>query len=281
VPIREWAVPTRRASPSTPSASWPTSTERPLLWDTADPFSPLTWMDQSAVIDHGSPWALAAGGGADWLAPDWQGTIGNDARDPWGAAQSAPDPGVGAGLRLGYRGELEFDGETWLRNRAYDPASRSFLQPDPLEPVPGTTWAANPCHYAGNNPIGLSNPLGLRPITDAELQKYRDRMSNNAWQAAGHWFKDNWEYVAAGAAVAAGVALMCTGVSGPAGIALMAASGALISGGVSVATQKHDGEVNWAHVGVDAATGALAGGVFGSVYKAGMLVRTLSSGARA
>jgi RHS repeat-associated protein len=157
----------------------------PLLWDTADPFSPLTWMDQSAVIGHGSPWALAAGGATAWLAPDWQGTIGNDARDPWGAAQSAAGPGFGGRLRLGYRGELEFDGETWLRNRAYDPASRSFLQPDPLAPVPGTACAANPCHYAANNPIGLSDPLGLRPITDAELQKYRDRMDGSLFGAFG------------------------------------------------------------------------------------------------
>jgi RHS repeat-associated protein len=149
----------------------------PLLWDTADVLSPLTWMDTSAVIGNGSPWALASAGAARWLAPDWQGTVGDAPRDPLGAVSGGPD--LGGGPRLGYRGELEFEGETWLRSRAYEPASRSFLQPDPLPGVPGTAWSANPYHYAGNNPIGLCDPLGLRPITDAELQHYRDRMSHN------------------------------------------------------------------------------------------------------
>jgi hypothetical protein len=50
---------------------------------------------------------------------------------------------------------------------------------------------------------------------------------------------------------------MCTGVGGAPGLALLAASGALLSGGVSVATQKHDtGHVDWGQVGVDAAVGA-------------------------
>ena len=58
--------------------------------------------------------------------------------------------------------------------------------------------------------------------------------------------------------VAAGVALMCTGVGGPAGVALMSLSGALTSGGISIAQQKHDnGAVDWARVGTEAAIGAI------------------------
>ncbi|WP_415635166.1 Hint domain-containing protein, partial [Propionibacterium acidifaciens] len=76
--------------------------------------------------------------------------------------------------------------------------------------------------------------------------------------AAGDWLKDNWEYVAAGAAIVAGVALMCTGVGGPAGVALMSLSGALTSGGISIAQQKAtNGSVDWARVGVEAAIGAI------------------------
>lgn len=246
----------------------------PLLWDTADPLTPLTWMGGQAVIGHGSPWALARDDEADWLAPDWQGTIGEVARDPWGAAASAaPDAPAGASLRLGYRGELELDGETWLRNRVYDPGSRSFLGPDPRPPVPGTACAANPYHYAANNPIGLSDPLGLRPVTDAQLQQYRDQMGRNIFERSADFAADNWEYVAAGAMVVGGVALMATGVGGPAGIALAAAGGGLVSAGASAGIQKlTTGDVNWGQVAVAGAVGGFAGGLGAG---AGMFVGSL------
>jgi RHS repeat-associated protein len=135
------------------------------------------WNDKDAVIGEGSPWALASGDAVQWLAPDWQGTIGDAPRDPWGARPAATC--VVDGAQLGYRGELEFDAETWLRHRVYQPASRCFSQPDPLAPVPGTASAANHYHYAANNPIGRSDPLGLHPLTDKELQAVRDRMDRN------------------------------------------------------------------------------------------------------
>jgi RHS repeat-associated protein len=85
----------------------------------------------------------------------------------------APDQAARAAPAIGYRGELTVDGLIWLRNRAYDPASRAFLAPDPLPPVPGTAYAANPYHYAGNDPINAVDPLGLRPLTDADLAAAR------------------------------------------------------------------------------------------------------------
>jgi RHS repeat-associated protein len=232
-----------------------------LLWDTADAFSPLTWMDQSAVIGNGSPWALASGGAAEWLVPDWQGTIGDGAHDPWGA-MTTPGSEPGNGLRLGYRGELEFAGQTWLRNRAYEPASRSFLQPDPLPPVPGTACAANPYHYAANNPVGLSDPLGLRPISDAELQEHRDRMNRNVFEQVGHFVAEHKDYIIAGALVVGGGLLMATGVGGPVGMALIGA-------GVSAGMQKFTtGEVNWKQVAADGAIGLVTGGVGSGVATA-------------
>ena len=65
-------------------------------------------------------------------------------------------------------------GWSWLRERAYDPATRAFLSPDPLPAVPGTAYAANPYHYAGNDPVNNVDPLGLRPVTDAELAGEHD-----------------------------------------------------------------------------------------------------------
>ena len=67
---------------------------------------------------------------------------------------------------------------------------------------------------AANNPLGLADPLGLRPVTDQELREIRDRMGRNVFSKAGHWAADNWEYIAAGVMVVGGVALMCTASAG-------------------------------------------------------------------
>jgi RHS repeat-associated protein len=236
---------------------------RPLLWDTADPLSPLAWMDDRAIIGHGAPWATASGGEAEWLAPDWQGTVGGP-RDPFGAPLGPPDPG----LRLGYRGELELGGETWLRARVYDAATRGFLSPDPLPPVPGSACAANPYHYAANDPLGHTDPLGLRPVTDQELRDIRDRMGHNVFQRGADFVEDNIDYIAAGALVIGGIAVMATGVGGPIGAAMI--GGALLSAGGSAGIQKlTTGSVNYREVAVAGVIGAGAGGLG---YGAGALV---------
>jgi len=180
----------------------------PMLWDTAHPLSPLAWNGHSAVVGEASPWALASEGGAQWLAPDWQGTIGDAARDPWGAVVAAPGD-TRAGPQLGYRGEVEFAGATWLRNRVYHPASRAFQQPDPFPPQLGTVSALNPYHYAANNPIGLSDPLGLRPVSDKDLQHIRNRMDRNLLQKTGDYTYDHAGEISAVTGIAA-VALSFT-----------------------------------------------------------------------
>jgi RHS repeat-associated protein len=234
-----------------------------LMWDTADALTPLTWIGRQAVVGHGSPWALAGDGVAAWLAPDWQGTIGDAARDPWGAV---PDASGAGALALGYRGEVEFDDQTWLRNRVYEPVTRSFLQPDPRPPVPGTPWAANPYHYAANDPLSLSDPLGLRPVSDADLKKYRDGMNRNIFEKAGHFIAEHKDYIIAGALVVGGGVLMATGVGGPLGVALI---GAGVSAGMQKATT---GKVNWTQVVVDGALGAVTGGVGMSLARRAALV---------
>lgn len=234
-------------------------------WDTASTLPSLVSLGGSSVT------TLPGGAtrvGEDWLAPAWRGAHATDATDPWGAGRASsvtgPDlpggPELPGGLALTATGGLQVAGLDWLGARVYDPTARGFLSVDPLAPVTGAAWAGNPYSYAGNDPLHALDPLGLRPATDADLADYATA-TQGAWAAAGAWWDDNWEYVAAGAAIVGGVALMATGVGGPAGIALMAASGALLSGGISVASQKATtGEVDWGKAGTDALIGGVLGG---------------------
>ncbi|MEC5193519.1 MULTISPECIES: RHS repeat-associated core domain-containing protein, partial [unclassified Arthrobacter] len=172
-----------------------------------------------------------------------------------------------AGITLTGNGGLDIAGLEWLGARAYDPTTRGFLSTDPLAPVLGAGWDGNPYAYAGNNPLNTTDPTGLRPLTDEELKAY-DGSSRGAFAAAGNWINENKEYIAAAVLVAAGVALMCTGVGGPVGLVLLgAASGALVSAGASIGMQKAaTGTVNWGHVGRDALIGGAAGAVGGCFW---------------
>jgi RHS repeat-associated protein len=134
--------------------------------DAVDPLGPLLALGDSTLIGHGHPWAQAGEWGAAPFVPDWQQTPAGRRGDPWGAVTDWD-------MTIGYRGELTVDGLVWLRNRVYDPVTRAFLAPDPLPPVPGTAYAANPYHYAGNDPVNAVDPLGLRPLTDADLAAAR------------------------------------------------------------------------------------------------------------
>ncbi|MCP4308578.1 MAG: RHS repeat-associated core domain-containing protein, partial [bacterium] len=78
--------------------------------------------------------------------------------DPFGNPQNGASSGV-----AGYRGELQHQDRIHLRNRDYDPTTGTFLTPDPLPGVDGTTTVANAYHYVNNDPLNLVDPLGLRP----------------------------------------------------------------------------------------------------------------------
>jgi RHS repeat-associated protein len=234
-----------------------------LLWDVASvPAAPVA-IDGAALIGWGTPWASAGDGAARWLTPDWQGTPGGG-RDAWGAPASDP-------VRIGYRGEVEFAGLTWLRDRVYDPAARGFLSVDPLPAVPGTAWAGNPYHYSGNDPLRRLDPLGQRPVTDAEMQRYRDSASGNPFNRiggalrdrlddavdvvndVGDWAADHWEYGLAAVVTTAGVVLIATGGGAVAGSGLVAA-------GMNIAEQEYKkGNVNGWEVAINGGVGAAAG----------------------
>ena len=206
-----------------------------------------------------------AGTSQGWQPTGWR-TQRTATTDPWGT------DAAGSGLAVGASGELRVAGLEWLGARAYDPGTRGFLSVDPLDPIAGAGWAHNPYSYAGNDPLHALDPTGLRPVTDAELQAYRDA-HQGAFAVVGNWVSDNWEYLAGGAMVIAGGALMATGVGGPAGMMLVAA------GADTIIQKAFTGEVDWGQVALSGALGGFTGA--GLAAKAGFtgLKATVFAGA--
>lgn len=58
-----------------------------------------------------------------------------------------------------------------LRNRDYNPEMGLFTSKDPLDGIVGTATETNPYHYANNNPLNLTDPLGLSPSDCSVLGK--------------------------------------------------------------------------------------------------------------
>ena len=238
----------------------------PVLWDSAATVPSLAHVGGLSVAGFGpltgllpDPGEGSEGSGGRWLTPGARSRATSS--DPWAVPTGTDPEGLAGQVAVGQQGGLLVDGLEWMHNRVYDPASRGFLSVDPLEPALGATGWGNPYAFAGNDPRNASDPWGLAPVSDADLQAYRDSNNGslrNAASAATSWVKDNWEYIAAGALIVGGVAVMCTGIGGPIGAAMI--GGALMSGGLSAGMQKHEtGSVDWGKVGVDAAIGGVAG----------------------
>ena len=223
---------------------------------------------QVGIAGGFDPWAVPSILGS---APDVQGmnipglprTSSADGSGVWGSM-------LPAGFSFTGAGSVRVAGLDMMGARVFDGASKRFLSTDPLAQVPGTGFFADVYAFCGNNPVGLMDPWGLKPMSPDEFQKY----------SKDKFWKDFGDYVAAGAMLFVGLALTAAAVAtGPLGMVLLgAASGALMSGGMSVITQKMEGkDVDWGAVGRDALIGGLAGaagGVVGGVFmKAGVVLK--------
>ena len=80
----------------------------------------------------------------------------------------------------------------------------------------GSVWASNPYEYAANNPLMFSDPLGLKSLTDEQLQKHND---------ADNWFEGDDAWVIGGLMLVGGAACIATGFGGPLGMALIMGGG--------------------------------------------------------
>ena len=194
------------------------------------------------AIVHAGP--LTACGPDGWLEPPaWRPGRDTAAANPY--LPPAARASLGPALGLGAGGELRVAGMEWLGARVLDPASRSFLSPDPVEPTAGAGWAANPYSYAGNNPVNLYDPAGLHPITAEELDAYR-KANSPKWGTA--------------LAIIAGVGLAVFG--GPAGIGAAIAIGAGLGAGANLIDQACSGyPINLGEVALSGALGGLGGGI--------------------
>ncbi len=171
------------------------------------------------VVDVG--FALGAGGpGGGWLMLE---RPGRDARAGLWEAGAVVRPAGSDGVGLSSTGALSVDGLTWLGARVYDPATRSFLSRDPLPPVLGAGWAANPYSWAGNDPVNLADPSGAHPLTDAEMEAWRDAHKTGL-AAVGDYLADNWQYIVGGIVLGTVLTAACGPVLGG------ALTGAIISG---------------------------------------------------
>ncbi|QWW19533.1 hypothetical protein I6B53_10735 [Schaalia sp. 19OD2882] len=219
-------------------------------------------------------WTSGPAGGATRtaVAPTWATTWNDPWATPTGLAR------VGEGVTISSRATLGFDALEIIGARVYDPATASFLSTDPLLAPAEAGWGHNPYSYAANNPIGMADPTGLKPVTEEQLHAYANAHSgvvSQAWNAASSWVKDNWQYIAAAAVVTAGVVMCATGVGAGIGAAILigaATSEAFSAGAQLVTTGTIDPKRLATDIAIGGATGPIGSGVGSAV--GGALART-------
>ncbi|GAA0408143.1 DNRLRE domain-containing protein, partial [Acrocarpospora corrugata] len=113
---------------------------------------------------------MAAGlhGSAQLAIDDATGQVARERYLPFGERRGTDDLPF---TDLGFLGKIEDDstGLTYLSARYYDPRAAKFISTDPLLDLRKPQWA-NPFAYAGNNPIGLSDPTGLATACDTAAE---------------------------------------------------------------------------------------------------------------
>ncbi|MCK9894824.1 putative adhesin [Frankia sp. AgB32] len=222
--------------------------------------APITVGDTPVLWDSLAGPGHARRLGDRWVTPETQAPGAQGPHDPWGEATPATDPATDPAIEhsatIGFRGELAVNGLVWQRERVLDPATRSFLSVDPLPHVPGLPGAANPYQYAWNNPVGLLDPTGQRPLTDRQYQDYLSQQRAGIFEKA--WTnirEDPWGSLAAVGVVAAGVGLCF--VPGGQAIGAGILIGAATSGGIGLVTGHFDPRA----VAIGGIAGAVGGGV--------------------
>ena len=246
----------------------------PLLWDPDAAMPQILGAGGMPApgSDGGFSQVGIAGGFDPWAVP----SILGSAPDAQGMsipglphALSADDSGVWesmlpAGFSFTGAGSVRVAGLDVMGARVFDGASKRFLSTDPLAQVPGTGFFADVYAFCGNNPVGLMDPWGLKPMSPDEFQKYSQEQYDKFWQGV----RNVGEWVATVAMIGLGAVLgaMATGLGPLGGAAFGAASGALMGAGMYALEQKVSGKsIDWGKAGQEAIKGAITGAVSGAI----------------
>ncbi|MDP8555530.1 DUF6531 domain-containing protein [Cutibacterium acnes] len=196
----------------------------------------------------------------------------SDQDEPWRRPATDPlDPytliqeHLTAGISM-TGGHLGVAGLAWMGARVYDSTTASFLTIDPLAAPPGSLWEAASYGYAATNPLALADPLGLRPVTDAQMRQFASTIdTRNLW---GRHIRNvfSWETLGGVALATAGGLLMCFGAEVP-GAMLIGA------GGDMVFQQVVRGHVDYGEVALSEALAPTGGSGLSEI--AGLGTRTL------
>jgi hypothetical protein len=177
-------------------------------------------------------------------------------QEPWGKVPSVVESLLPQGFAFSGAGSVHVAGLDVMGVRTFDAASKHFLSLDPLESVPGTGWFADSYSFVGNNPVGLMDPWGTRPVSIEEYDKYAEHANTR------FWVKTAFNLVAIVATVAA------VAVTGPVAIiALSAVAGAASAAASAMDKVGPDGGIDWGSVGKDALVGGLVGGATAGATK--------------
>lgn len=266
--VPEFGVPSTGAGVGS-AAGFDASVMHPLVWDENSFVPRVLGVGGSSMPSVGSL-VPGAGSGAGLLDPYGWDSLGVAAPAvpsaqgaSSGGAPVLPDSLVGVSAASGL--VLGSSGFEVLGARVVDSRVGRFTAPDPLAAPVGAGWGADPFSLVGGNPVSLVDPWGLSPVSVEDFEKYREQKASSG--IAG-WVRNNWEYVAGGAMVIAGVVVgaIGTGLGPLGGAAFGAASGALMGAGMSVIEQKASGgKVDWSKAVNEAWKGAVAGAITGLV----------------
>ena len=233
---------------------------------------------QVGIAGGFDPWAVPSILGS---APDAQGM--NIPGLPRTA--SADDSGVWesmlpAGFSFTGAGSVRVAGLDVMGARVFDGASKRFLSTDPLAQVPGTGFFADVYAFCGNNPVGLMDPWGLKPMSPDEFQKYSQEQYDKFWKGV----RNVGEWALAGTMIVVGAALSIISYAGPIGAILGgAAGGALLGMGTEMLIQKIEGreELDGGAILREGAIGAVSGAAGGGAGAAMKSIGKVERGVKA
>ena len=233
---------------------------------------------QVGIAGGFDPWAVPSILGS---APDAQGmNIPGLPRTP-----SADDSGVWesmlpAGFSFTGAGSVRVAGLDVMGARVFDGVSKRFLSTDPLAQVPGTGFFADVYAFCGNNPVGLMDPWGLKPMSPDEFQKYSQEQYDKFWKGV----RNVGEWALAGTMIVVGAALSIISYAGPIGAILGgAAGGALLGMGTEMLIQKIEGreELDGGAILREGAIGAVSGAAGGGAGAAMKSIGKVERGVKA